>query len=387
MNIHTVKLGQTLDGIAAQYGIATERLTENNSIKNGVAEGRELLILTPTRTHRVKRGEDLSMLASRFGVRREELMMRNPSLAASRLTEGKELVIRYPEPTRGTIAVNAYFNKSASVEKLRQIIHYITYLTVSAYRLEKDGLRRLFDAKNAVRIGREGGKVVLMRVEDGTEGEFFTEEPRRSEYIDALIALAKSGGYSGITLSLGNLEGERSEVFCKFLIELRQKMIGSELILFTELNERTPSCISEVSDGSVLSFCKRAHRAAPSFGCSDAAVYKKLADEAESSKVFIGIDTFAHGDKSVIGLTELFSRWEDVKIVTDESALTSCAMLQGEEFKFCSLKNLKAKLDLVYELGYMGVSFDIMSIPREYLLLIYALFHPVHFYLPFSLPI
>ena len=41
---------------------------------------------------------------------------------------------------------------------------------------------------------------------------------------------------------------------------------------------------------------------------------------------------------------------------------------------FESLENIKAKLDLIYELGLMGISFDIMRVPTEYLMTFHSLF-------------
>ena len=39
-----------------------------------------------------------------------------------------------------------------------------------------------------------------------------------------------------------------------------------------------------------------------------------------------------------------------------------------------SLENIKAKLELVGELGFMGINFDIMKIPVEYLMLFETMF-------------
>ena len=37
-------------------------------------------------------------------------------------------------------------------------------------------------------------------------------------------------------------------------------------------------------------------------------------------------------------------------------------------------ENIKAKLDIIHELGFMGIAFDIMNIPIEYLLMFDELF-------------
>ena len=46
---------------------------------------------------------------------------------------------------------------------------------------------------------------------------------------------------------------------------------------------------------------------------------------------------------------------------------------------FESFENIKAKLDLTYELGFMGISVDIGRCPTHTLMMFHALFYPVDY--------
>lgn len=388
MQIHRTKKGETAEAVAKEYETTKERIEENNSLDYGIAAGRELLILKPTRTYVARAEDTLRDLARRFRVKEEELLLNNPSLLSDAPLAGRELAIKYAEPTRASVATNGYYFKSTGTERLKAVLPFVTYLTVSAYRLCERGLERIFDPRAAVRMGKEGGKVVLMRVYDGTDGEVYTREQSRSELIETLIGTAGSGGYAGITLSAHTAAKNRKDDLTKFIVELRRSMIGSGLILFTEVDEDTPRDVSELADGSVFMY-EKAHLAEPpSFENGERAVLEAFSSEAESSKVFIDLPCEGYVGGSSAPLKDVFRavRSDGGCITANESTLISGYSASVGEIRYNSLENIKARLDLAYELGFMGLSFDIGAVPTEYLMMIFSLFTPVHFYSPFSLP-
>ncbi len=388
MQIHRTKKGETIYAVAKEYETSKERIEENNSLVYGTAAGRELLILKPTRTYVARAEDTLQDMARRFRIREEELLLNNPSLLSGGPFAGRELAIKYAEPTRASLATNGYYFKSTGTERLKATLPFVTYLTVSAYRLGGRGLERIFDPRAAVRMGKENSKVVIMRVYDATDGEVYTDEKSRAELIETLIGAAGSGGYAGITLAAHTAAKKRKDDLAKFIVELRRSMIGSGLILFTEVDEDTPRDISELADGSVFMYEKAHLSEPPSFERGERAALEAFSNEAESSKVFIELPCEGYVGGSPIPFKDIFKAVRNGGgcITTDDSTLIAGYSSGAGEFRYDSLENIKARLDLAYELGFMGVSFDVGAVPTEYLMMIFSLFTPVHFYSPFSLP-
>ena len=61
MTIHVVRTGETVEGIAAEYGVSPRRLAADNSVPgNGaLAVGQTLVVRFPRRVHAVRAGETL----------------------------------------------------------------------------------------------------------------------------------------------------------------------------------------------------------------------------------------------------------------------------------------------------------------------------------------
>jgi N-acetylmuramoyl-L-alanine amidase len=91
-----VQRGETLSGIASQYGVSMAVLRQNNTLKNDVvwvgqrlkvpASGRTVTAAAPktsaiaknkTIKHQVKRGDTLSAIAARYGVSMSEIERAN----------------------------------------------------------------------------------------------------------------------------------------------------------------------------------------------------------------------------------------------------------------------------------------------------------------------
>ena len=162
----------------------------------------------------------------------------------------------------------------------------------------------------------------------------------------------------------------------EFLLELRKRLLGCDLILITEVSEESPSYLSEYADGSILSFGKYGEPKR-SFAEGEAAAYVRYATECEGSKTFVELPCLALAHEGYIPIGEALARARrgGCEIMNDEGSLYS--FFEHKRWgghTFPSLKNIKATLDCVHEYGYMGISFDIMRTPLSHLMMYNALF-------------
>ena len=383
MQIHTVEEKETLDDIARAWGVPKDTLEKNNGLSRGErpAVGEELLILTPTRTYTARDGDSLERLSMRFGIRRCELLGMNPSLFDG-ISKGDVVILKYDERTHGMAASNGTLYKGYSNEALRRALPYLTYVSVAEAVADGDDIRETFDSSEALALINDHDKVPLLRIYDGGDAERYKDSGWREHFIEKMITVAKKKGYKGITYAgTAGRAGDASR-FAEFILELRKRMIGCDLILITEITDSTPLEVSELADGSILSYDKCARTEKPSFENGEKAAYGRFACDGESSKTFIELPAFASDNNGFIPSSDAIAsaRRGGCRIDTDkDSLISSFTARRTGKTSYNSLKNIKARLDLLSELGFMGISFDIMRTPISYLMMYNALFKTVSY--------
>ena len=97
MQIHVVRPGETLYGIARQYGVSVTLLGRLNQVPAGgaLAVGQTLVVYEPERVHVVRPGETLEGIARREGVSVLSLYQNNYFLGGrSRILPDEEQIGR-----------------------------------------------------------------------------------------------------------------------------------------------------------------------------------------------------------------------------------------------------------------------------------------------------
>ncbi|MBQ2875731.1 MAG: LysM peptidoglycan-binding domain-containing protein [Clostridia bacterium] len=358
MYIHRMEKGQTVKDVARHYGVDEDILRMNNSLAEGEpAIGEELLILTPTRTYTVRRGDSAERLALRFGIMRRDIFALNPTVSSEGLPVGKRIALKYGERKYGAGCALGYFYSGGDINALRERLPLITYLAVAAAILDHGRLSRIFDGRDAVGLVRGADKTPLLRIY-ARDGGYRTGD--EDELIENMLYAAISGGYKGLVLG-GEAPGE------ELLMKLRRKMIGSDLILFTELTGSSEAYLSELADGSVL--------ASPDSGDGCADALHSFATRCESNRCLPELPCFALCGESYIPTADalLLARRGGYAI---DRADGKCRFIhkRNGEYIFPSLESIKATLEAVHEYGYMGISYDISRVPTAYLMMFEALF-------------
>ncbi len=383
MHIHTVKQGETIYTIAKDYDTTPAKICENNGIenKNQLSVGRELLILRPTRTYTVKRGDTLSGIAMRFGIKLRDLIRENPShIGNDKLSVGEVLSVRCDKRKYGTSVSNGYFYQGCSEEKLLITLPFLTYVTIASVLSDDEGMRFLFNDRDIIKTVKSSGKIPLLRIYEVGSEEKYTDPDKSKDFIEKIIELARSEGYCGIVLCAFGAAERAPREFAEFVMALRRKMIGCDLVLFTEIDENSDPSVADVSDGSIFIYDNLMLEEAPSFDMGLHKILSEFASRCESSKVFIDIPSLAFDYGKYISYSDAMKLCykKGCEIITDPSSLIShfdykCGS-DMHNVRFDSMKSTEAKLDSASELGFMGISFDISRTPISTLMMYGALY-------------
>lgn len=378
MQIHTVNAGETLYSIARRYSVpATKILSDNGFVGDRLTVGDEVLILTPTRTVTVRGGDTLESISKRFNIKTRTLLTQNPSLCGKhKLRPGQILTIKQDTTFIGAGSSLGIIKKGCGRDKLYESLPYMTYAVIDAATVT-DTVNMTFNPEYAVNLTKSEGKIVILGVKDKSNGLFLTTKEGYTNIISSLINIAKSHGFMGIRISC-NVNAREKERFSEFLLEARKCFIGCDMVLFTDVSSYELAEASELSDGAILTL-DNIHTLDES-----KKRIREFAGSAESSKVFVSLPSsieLGDGKISIDEAKELCYRsGKSLKTNNDtmlsEFEYTRYKTGKGERYNiaFPSLQYIKAKLEALCELGFIGISFDVDTRPTSYLTIFNALF-------------
>ena len=372
MKIHRFESGDSTELIAKQHGITSEVLCVYNDLgKSLPALGEELIVLTPTRTYKTRVNDTLERISLRFSVKKNKLIAINPGIGEGALPVGRELSLKFSDACYGTALANGYFYRGCTEEKLCAVLPYLTYITFSIACFDGEKIEISDFPKSALKLSIDSGKIPLIRIYEKNKSDKYKSP---DAFIDECIRVSEEYGFKGITINLEDEEHDSSA--CEFLIKMRKRLIGSDLILITEINDRSSTDFTDYSDGSVICYPKLAMQDPPSFKEGEQTVFSNFATNGEAAKAFIDLPTLAKRDDSFYDIESVIERARNSRgeIIHDDEKKLSYAKIRNDEYVFTPPSNIKAILDMVYEYGYMGISFDIMRIPMSYLYMYGAMF-------------
>ena len=367
MTIHTVKAGETLRSISAEYGISPLKLAAANGLmRESLIEGEELLILIPTRTANVRRGERLCDVARRFGVKECSLMGMNPELCGDgSVYDGQPLTVKQEPPLYGLGIGNGYLYRGASKEQLMRAMPYMSYLTVCSAIARRGGAVSIFDGNDAVAAAREAGKLAILRLWVGGD-----ERADEALFKSAAI-MAEGGGYHG--MALAGIAPHSELVDCAHSV---CSELGLKLILDADatcVGEKRLSC-----DFCNLIYDRIHLEPIPSFEDGEERTFRAYADKQNAARAFIDLSPFALTGGKYVTRTEAREAIlrSGGRMRCEGDCLKAVGGRRGREREWVmeSLGAVEKKLRLASELGYYGISFDIARTPISELLMFRAMF-------------
>ena len=364
MQIYRTENNESIYDIATKYGVSPIKIAENNDleIRGRLPKGREVLVLTPSRTYNVRSGDTLDKIAMRFKTTKELLLRLNPELQGREKTySGQLITIKDSTPSYGMISTNGYLYSGTPREKLLALIPYLSYVTVCSAIYKDCHVHNLHQSEDTVSFIKSTGRAPLLRV-------YMTELPmNETDFASSMAILAKSGGFLGVTLSSLNTLSNDKNRLSSLVLAVRKALIENDLLLFAEGDIDKDTSYMDYADAGVLTYDKMHLTDVPSFEDGERAACSEFAETQESCRAFIEISSFAYSGNGYIEKGEAMRlcdrKHADIEHYPDKMlSKASYGRHKKREIIFESLENTKAKLELVSELGFMGVSFDISRI-------------------------
>lgn len=364
MNIHTVKPKESLGEIAGLYGISPIKLAENNGIgmRSKLIPGEELLILVPTRTTNARSGERLSELGQRFGVSEQRLLALNPELCGrSALYSGQPIAVKYGSPRYGLGIGNGYLYRGTTRDSLLRALPYLNIVTVSSVVGRHGGVSSLFDDKEALSLIRAAGKRASLRIWLPSE-----EKSERLKMISCASLMAKASGYNALTLSGTIGEGKEGE---EVMLEAKKMTNECDINLYLECDVTKSDDTVDYADAVILTYDKIHLSKIPSFEEGERVEFTRYTELHNGLRAFIDLSPFALTGGKYITKSEareaiLRQRGEMVSSGCEGYIMATTGSGKRERLYIQeSMKNTQKKLELVSELGYYGISFDIARAP------------------------
>ena len=210
MDLHVVRPGDTLYGIAREYGVSMDRLLQDNQLPDPsqLVVGQVILVRYPALTHVVKEGDTLWSVARSYQVGPDQLLRNNPGLRGlDRIFPGQALVIRYQGEPQGTLTVNAYAYPSIDKALLTAALPYLSQLTPFTFQFTADGTLLPPEDGALTQAALQAGVSPIFHLSSLSDGGFsgelvhqlLSDETARDRLIAAVAETARAGGYRGWT--------------------------------------------------------------------------------------------------------------------------------------------------------------------------------------------
>ncbi|HHX54804.1 MAG TPA: LysM peptidoglycan-binding domain-containing protein, partial [Clostridiales bacterium] len=189
MTIYVTRPGDTIESIAAEFGVDADRMVIENGIPNpeNLVVGQSIIIRYPNTLYQVQAGDTLFSIAANFEVEPVQILQNNPFLAAEELLEiGEEIVIDYiaSEEPLGDIIVNGYAYPFINRIVLRQTLPFLTNLLIFTYGFTAEGELIPVDDDELIAIAEEFGVAPIMVLAPMTPDGNFNSEIAHSIFIN-----------------------------------------------------------------------------------------------------------------------------------------------------------------------------------------------------------
>jgi spore germination protein len=418
LQIHVVRPGQTLYGIAQTYSVTVDRLVESNKIPNpnNLVSGQALVIPIVGSYYFVQPGDSLYSISQRVDVPVQELANINGISESQVLSVGYRLYI--PARRKRTAEFNGYVEPRgttvapALVTAAREAAPYLTYLAPFSFQALRDGSLKEPLLDDFPAIAREN-KNVLMMVITNQENDQFSDELGRiiltntsvqNKFLNNIVTTAKKYGFRDIHFDFEYLRPADREAYNQFLRKARDRFKKEGWFISTALAPKTSAeqkgrwyeahdykAHGEIVDFVIIMTYEWGYSGGPPMAVSPIGPVRDVLEYAvtdiPSNKILMGQNLYGYDwtlpfvqgsiAKAVSPQQAIqIAADNDVSIEYDETAqaphfnYTDIEDRQHEVW-FEDARSIQAKFDLLKELNLRGMSYWKLGLafPQNWLLI------------------
>lgn len=247
MIIYVVKPGDSIYSIARAYGIAPEKIIQDNEPTNPdmLTAGQTLVLMTDSIPHTVVSGQSLYSIARAYGITTAQIIAANPQITnPNQIRPGQSINIPVPSQIRGMIDVNGYAFTNIDPNVLNRTLPYLTYLSIFSYQVRPDGsLPTLYDTP-LIKTARAAGVAPMMVITNIKEGGGFSSDiasailtnPQiQQTLINNVIATLQAKNYYGLDIDFEYVYPEDGDDYDNFLRNITAQLRPLGYIVTTAL--------------------------------------------------------------------------------------------------------------------------------------------------------
>lgn len=250
IQIHVVRPGETIWGIAQSYNVNPQTIIQTNQIElpNDLVVGQAIVIPIVGSFYWVQPGDTLFTIAQRFGMNYLTLAQVNGLNPNQPLLPGLRLYI--PPRTKTRAEVNIYIEPSGDtvseqlLNSAREVGTYLTYLAPFSYEARRDGSLVPMPIQGIPEVAQNSGASLMLVVTNLENGQFSGELGRdilqssavQDVLLDNIIDEAKRiGTVSDIHFDFEFLPPDQREAYNNFLRKAADRLHEEGLLISSAL--------------------------------------------------------------------------------------------------------------------------------------------------------
>lgn len=403
MTIHVVSPGETVDTIAAGYGVAPRQLAADNELPPdyALAVGQTLVVRFPRAVHVVAAGETLTSIAARYGTTVRQLWRNNWALGGGEaLAAGQLLVVSYFDEKLGEGVFNGYAYPFISPELLAEQLPYLSAMAPFTYGITAEGGLLPLDDEAMLEAARARGTRPVMHLSTLTEaGQFdtgraafiLTDYEAQGRLAAEVLQTVLRKDFAGLDVDFEYLPGQLAAAYAAFLGRLRQLLAAQGRFLWAALAPKTSrrqrgllyeghdyAAVAAAVDGVLLMTYEWGYTYGPPMAVAPLPNVRAVLDyavtEIPAEKIFLGVPNYGYdwplpfiqGETRAQSISnqraiELAVQY-GVSIQYDETAQSpffhyTDAGGTAHEVWFEDARSMDAKLRLAAGYGFQGAGF------------------------------
>ncbi len=413
MEIYVVNTGDTLESIAAQYGVSAERVAYDNDISGAeLVVGQALIIAIPETVYTIQNGDTLQSIGDAFETTVLQLVRNNSYLLnESFLLPGRQIVISYQTVNQNDetnevnrmnqrnivdIEIFGYAYGFIRDDILEESCLYIQELLPFSYGYNVDGtLIPMNDDRLLAEANRFGlRKRMVITPLDANERfnnqlvvMVLSNATMRETLITNIIQTMTDKGYQALDIDFEFIPGEFRDAYVAFIAEVRGRLNPLGYLVSVAVPPKTSddqpgllyegidyAGIGSVADSVFLMTYEWGYKFGPPMAVAPIPSVRRVLDYAVSviprEKIDMGIPNYAYDwplpyergvtEAETIGNTEAVRRAfrYGAQIQYDEQSQAPFFnyTLDGIEHVvwFEDVRSIAAKYDLIEEYGFHG---------------------------------